>query len=94
MEALNRAINYEEKTRKAEKKIVTECMKEMDRRRTESEESIWERKGKEIMEKADMKKEELRKKKGRGRNRRKSKRDNGKINQERNRGKKKQNQGI
>lgn len=94
MEALNRAINYEEKTRKEEKKIVTECMKEMDRRRTESEESIWERKGKEIMEKADMKKEEQRKKKGRGRNRRKSKRDNGKINQERNRGKKKQNQGI
>lgn len=61
MEALKRAIKYEEKTRKTEKKIVTECMKEIDRRRIESGESKWKRERKEIMERAYMK-EELQKK--------------------------------
>lgn len=57
MEALKRAIKYEENTRQMEKKIVIECMKEIDRRRIESEESKWEKKRREVMEKADMKEE-------------------------------------
>lgn len=36
IEALKRAIKYEEKTRKMEKKIVTECMRKIDKERTES----------------------------------------------------------
>lgn len=43
-EALTRAIKYEEKTRMTEKKIVIECMKEIDRRRTGNKESKWEKK--------------------------------------------------
>lgn len=57
MEALKRAIKYEEKTRQTVKKIVTECMKEIDRRRIESEKSKWEKRRREVMEKVDMKEE-------------------------------------
>lgn len=56
------AIKYKENTRQTEKKIVIECMKEIDRRRIENEESKWEKKRRKVIEKADMKKEELQKK--------------------------------
>jgi len=38
MEALRRAINYEEKARKSEKKLVVECIKDLERKKTKEEE--------------------------------------------------------
>lgn len=40
--ALKRAIKYEEKARNSGRKIVAECIKELDRERVRSEESKWE----------------------------------------------------
>ena len=50
MEAVKRAMKYEETARNPEKKIVLECWKEIDRRRKE-EENKWEKKRREVMEK-------------------------------------------
>lgn len=41
-EAMKRAIKYEEKVRNGEKKIVAECIRDLDRERARSEESKWE----------------------------------------------------
>lgn len=60
-EALKRAIRYEEKTRKKEKKIILKCVREIDKKRTGNEEIKWEKKRREGLEKIGMKAEELQK---------------------------------
>lgn len=42
IEAMKRAIKYEVKARNSGKKIVAECMRDLDRERTKREESKWE----------------------------------------------------
>jgi len=61
VEALSRAIKYEEKARQSEKIIVKECLKKMDRRRTRGELSGWEKKRREELAKMEVS-EESRKK--------------------------------
>ena len=60
LEAKKRAIKYEEKARKSEKKLVIECIKEMDKEGRKREESKWEGKRRKEMEKWKISKEELR----------------------------------
>lgn len=43
MEALKKAIKYEENMRRTKKRIVAECIKEIDKERMGREESKWER---------------------------------------------------
>ena len=51
LEAKKRAIKYEEKARKSEKKLVIECIKEMDKEgRKKEESSKWEGKKRKEME--------------------------------------------
>lgn len=53
---IRRTVKYKENTRKAKKKIVVECMKELDRRSIESEERKWEKKRRKIMEETEISK--------------------------------------
>ena len=62
LEAMERAIKYEETARKSEKRIVTECIKEIERKGKGKEQSEWEKKRRAVMERANMGKEELREK--------------------------------
>lgn len=78
-EALKRAIRYEEKTRKKEKKIVLKCLRKIDKRRTGNEESKWEKKRREGLEKIGMKAEELQKRREE-KETYNNKRNNGKLN--------------
>lgn len=59
MEAMKRAIKYEEKARKSNRKIVVECIKEMERRKMNGEESKWERNRKKVREKAEISEKKL-----------------------------------
>lgn len=58
VEALKRAIRYEEKARESDKKIVIECIKEAERERRKKEESKWEKKRRERLERSGISKEE------------------------------------
>lgn len=58
MEAMMRAIKYEETARKTEKKLVVECIKELERERRSREESKWERRRREVLEEAGISNEE------------------------------------
>lgn len=42
LEAMRRVIKYEEKAKNSEKKIVIECIKDLEKERKEGEESKWE----------------------------------------------------
>jgi len=53
-EAIKRAVKCKEKARQSEKKIIIECMKEIEKRRESGEESKWEKKRRSILEEADM----------------------------------------
>jgi len=44
MQAIKRAIKYEEKTYKTRKEIIKECIRDLERERTRKEESRWKRK--------------------------------------------------
>lgn len=57
MEAIRRAIKYEESARNSEKKIVLECWRERDRRR-KGEESKWEKRRSEAIDKTGWSREE------------------------------------
>lgn len=57
MEAVRRAIKYEEAARNFKKKIVVECLRELGRGR-KREESKWEKKRSEVLEKTGWSKEE------------------------------------
>lgn len=56
LEATKRTIKYEETERRLEKKIVVECIKELERRRKRGEESRWEKKRRKVMKKAGINK--------------------------------------
>jgi len=61
VEALSRALKYEEKAKQSEKIIVKECLKEMDRRGTRVEQSRWEKKRREELGKMNVSEESRRK---------------------------------
>jgi len=61
VEALSRAIKYEEKARQSEKIIVKECLKEMDRKGTRGEQSRWEKKRREELGRIEVSEESRRK---------------------------------
>lgn len=56
LEATKRMIKYEKTERRLEKKIVVECIKELERRRKRGEESRWEKKRRKVMKKAGINK--------------------------------------
>lgn len=56
-----RAARYEEKARQLKKKIIVECMKEIEKRRESEEKSKWKKKRGRMLEEADMAKEYLNK---------------------------------
>lgn len=56
LKATKRTIKYEETARRSEKKIVVECIKELERRRKRGEESRWEKKRRKVMKKAGINK--------------------------------------
>jgi len=58
--AIRRAVRYEEKSRQSEKKIVQACIKDLEKSRPRKEESNWEKKRRELIERAGMEKEQLR----------------------------------
>lgn len=47
LEAVRRAVKYEETARRSKKKLVVECMKELEREEIGREESKWEKKRRE-----------------------------------------------
>lgn len=53
MEAIKRAVKYEQKARQSEK-IIVECIKEIEKRRENIEESKWEKKRRRILEEVDI----------------------------------------
>jgi len=53
MRAVRRAIRYEGKARYSKKKIVCECIKELEKRRPAEEEGKWEKR-RELVEKAEI----------------------------------------
>lgn len=57
LQAMRRAITYEEKTRKSEKKLVVECIKNLEKERRIGEESKWEAARRILMEGIGMGKE-------------------------------------
>jgi len=65
IEAIRRAIKYEEETRQSEKKIVVECMKEMEREGRGGQTSKWERWRQEAFREAGISKEEMKEKRER-----------------------------
>lgn len=52
-ETIKRAIKYKEKARQSEKKIMVECMREIQKRKKSEEESKWEKKRRRLLEKTD-----------------------------------------
>ncbi|TGZ54723.1 Uncharacterized protein DBV15_12941, partial [Temnothorax longispinosus] len=58
--AIRRAVRYEEKARQSGKIIVQACIKNLERSRPRKEESKWEKKRRELIERAGMEKEQLR----------------------------------
>jgi hypothetical protein len=56
---IRRAVRYEEKSRQSEKKIVQACMKDLERSRPRKEEGNWEKKRRELIERAGMEKDQL-----------------------------------
>jgi len=58
--AIRRAVRYEEKSRQSEKKIVQACIKDLEKSRPRKEESNWEKRRRELIERAGMEKEQLR----------------------------------
>ncbi|XP_025998026.2 trichohyalin-like [Solenopsis invicta] len=60
IQAIKRALRYEEKARQSGKKIVKECIRDLEKRRPEAEEGKWERKRKKMLEEAGINKEQLR----------------------------------
>ncbi|XP_071572662.1 uncharacterized protein [Temnothorax nylanderi] len=59
LEALKRAIKYEETARKSKKKIVRECIREIDREGGENEEHKWRRRRGEVLERLELTKNGL-----------------------------------
>ncbi|XP_025995764.2 LOW QUALITY PROTEIN: stress response protein nst1-like [Solenopsis invicta] len=59
-QAIRRALRYEEKARQSKKKIVRECIRDLEKWRPNAEEGRWERKRREVLEKAGVNKEQLR----------------------------------
>ncbi|XP_011637362.1 trichohyalin-like [Pogonomyrmex barbatus] len=53
IEVIRRASKYEETNRKTNKKLVTECIREIEKGKRESEESKWEKKRRIMMEKSE-----------------------------------------
>ncbi|XP_039313476.1 protein CROWDED NUCLEI 1-like [Solenopsis invicta] len=60
IQAIKRALRYEEKARQSEKKIVKECIRDLEKRRPEAGKGKWERKRKKMLEEAGINKEQLR----------------------------------
>jgi len=52
IEAIRRAVKYEEEIRRLEKKIVVECMKEMEKEGRRGEVSKWEKRKQEVIQEA------------------------------------------
>lgn len=90
MRAVKTAIKYEEKARKSKKKIVIECIKEMERNRRKEKESKWERKRREVLKEAGVSNEKLREMREKG----DRKRNNGENRKERKREEKEENKRI
>lgn len=53
MEAIKRAVKYEQRARQSEK-IIVECIKEIKKRRENIEESKWEKKRRRILQEVDI----------------------------------------
>lgn len=51
LETIKRAIKYEKTTRNSKKKLVVECLRELDKEKIGSTESKWEKRRKEMREK-------------------------------------------
>lgn len=66
IETVRRAIKYKEKARKSEKKIVVECIKDLEKERKKGEESKWEKARNELLKRIGMKKEEIKREKEEG----------------------------
>ncbi|XP_029175923.1 nucleolar protein 58-like [Nylanderia fulva] len=62
MEAIMRAIKYEETARNAKKKLVVECIKKLEKEVRRREESKWEKRRKKVLEETEIRKEELKEK--------------------------------
>ncbi|XP_077278957.1 uncharacterized protein LOC143906639 [Temnothorax americanus] len=60
VKAIRRAARYEEKARQSRKKIVQACIKDLERSRPKKEENKWEKKRRELIERAGMEKVQLR----------------------------------
>jgi len=66
MQAIKRAIKYKEKTYETKKEIVKKCIKDLKRERSRKEEGRWERKRSELLERAEMRKKQIRNERGVG----------------------------
>lgn len=60
MQAIKRAIRYEGKAYNSKKKIIKECIRDLQKDRPKKEEGGWERKRREMIEKSGRRKEQLR----------------------------------
>lgn len=60
IQAIRRAIKYEEKVNSSKKKLIKECIKNLERTRPRREEGGWEKKRRELLEKAGSNKERTR----------------------------------
>lgn len=60
MKAIRRAMRYEDKARNTSKKLVQECITDLEKEKPEGEERKWENKRKELLEKTETSKELLR----------------------------------
>jgi len=60
IQAIKRAITYEERAYVSKKKIVKECIKDVERERPKMEEGGWERRRREELEKAGISKVQMR----------------------------------
>lgn len=60
MKAIRRAMRYEDKARNTSKKLVQECITDLEKEKPEGEEGKWENKRKELLGKAETSKELLR----------------------------------
>lgn len=66
IEAMRRVIKYEKGARNSDKKIVIECIKDLEKERKEGEESKWEATRRTLLKRIGMEKEELKKKREEG----------------------------
>lgn len=64
--ALRRVIKYEEEARRSKKKIVAECIRELNKRKLKAEESKWEKRRREVLEKLEVNREDIQKKREEG----------------------------